>query len=619
MMRFGRTLVYAAVAMAGLVLAMAALVILRPDESTTSAGPLPTATPTKPTPNATPRDGNLGPVPSQTPTTTPNYDNPGFDRAALVFQIAQPTGPASKLRSKLPSSQTAPFILRLSDVVHGAFPRAGEVVVGGTELMVYDFNSAAPECAALTYYDLCVVERSKVGQATQHAAGTKVRLATKLQAPLPGVGVAHTTLVTPVAASASPPFVVGVGSSVNFPSTGFVTISHSQQAFSMTVGTEYFEYDNLTNPCGGFLVNQLCVFERALQPGNVQREHPAHDLSLSLPVYSFVDLHVQAQVKSNVGFRTAGSVVVYMVDGSNTIVGAELIDYNNAAAKIKTPASNELHVTTRGAFTGTMAPNAIQQHDAFSIVTAPDRSMICRARGSVGGINRSIGFWLNCYETTEPAGPPKMISPKQLNVPLTGQVLTLTGEVGDTSTLDGSIQIPGFCSNANHPGTNVSVWADFRLKGPSPTGKMTVLLDTIPPGSGQAPGCATGFPRGDASYAIYDRPASDPTGDADDDTDGDGCTDLEELQAAVTNGGLRDPWNPHDFFDATGDDVVSIADIAAVIAKFGLTQSDPGYDATRDRGPPLGPLAHNLSGPDGSVTVSDIAASVTQFGNNCLA
>lgn len=618
------------------VLAVVAAVLLRPDgPTTTSAGPLPTATPTKPTPNATLRPTFTNTpthTPKATPTANPNALN--FNQAAGLFEITMVAGPVSKLSTAIPASQTPPFVLRLTAEAFPLFPRSGEIVVGHTELMVYDFNSNAPECQLLNNNGLCVTERAKVGQPKLHAVGAQVKLATKLQQPLPGAGagIAHTTLSSSISAGSGPPFVMDVGDSADFPATGFITISHSQQAFSTTVGTEYFEYDNATNRCGVALVNQLCIVARALQPGNVPREHPAHDPAPTLPVYSYVDLHAHAQVKSNAGFPSAGSLVVYSVDGSNNVTEAELVDYNNAATKVKTPAANEFHLTTRGAFAGTLEATAIQAHDAFSIVTTADRYLTCRGRGTQprpgSSDPRSVAFYLNCYSRSEPGGPPKTISPKQLNVPLTGQVLNLLNSAsppfvsGSDGMADGVLNLNAYCSSSSFPGTNVFISAAINVDKSFPTadrGPMTLVFDTTPPGSGQT-GCVQPPGAGEATVTWYDAPgASDPTGDGDDDTDGDGCKDLEELHPTVTTGGLRDPWNPHDFFDPTGDDVVSIGDIAAVIAKFGLTQNDPGYDATRDRGPALGPFAHNVSGPDGSITIADISAAVTQFGHNCLA
>ncbi len=126
------------------------------------------------------------------------------------------------------------------------------------------------------------------------------------------------------------------------------------------------------------------------------------------------------------------------------------------------------------------------------------------------------------------------------------------------------------------------------------------------------------------------------------DTDGDGCADLLEIGSDPTLGGDRDPNYFWDFMDVwTGapparDQTVTIGDIGAVVARFGAFQSPPpsksealaeattspppapAYHASFDRGG-ADPMANpwNLFPPDGSVTVSDIGAAVTQFGHSC--
>ena len=126
------------------------------------------------------------------------------------------------------------------------------------------------------------------------------------------------------------------------------------------------------------------------------------------------------------------------------------------------------------------------------------------------------------------------------------------------------------------------------------------------------------------------------------DTDQDGCIDGKEIGRDAMLGGGRDPNYFWDFMDVwTGappvrDQTVSIGDIGAVVARFGAFQSPPpsksealaeattspppapAYHASFDRGG-ADPMANpwNLFPPDGSVTVSDIGAAVTQFGHSC--
>jgi polyhydroxybutyrate depolymerase len=120
-------------------------------------------------------------------------------------------------------------------------------------------------------------------------------------------------------------------------------------------------------------------------------------------------------------------------------------------------------------------------------------------------------------------------------------------------------------------------------------------------------------------------PTADADGDGipdmqDPDNDNDGCTDAAEAQTAIgsqRSGGLRDPGNPWDYFNPTGDKKNRVDDILAVIQHFGLSQGQPGYEARFDR-TFLGPDPWDLGPPDGAVTVADILAEVYQFGHDCV-
>ena len=119
------------------------------------------------------------------------------------------------------------------------------------------------------------------------------------------------------------------------------------------------------------------------------------------------------------------------------------------------------------------------------------------------------------------------------------------------------------------------------------------------------------------------------------DTDGDGCSDSEELLTSEMFGGRRNPTNRWDFFDVNGDKVVNIPnDILAVASAFG--PGDPGspvynenYSPARDRSPGPAPNKPNdpdhtepwdLGPPDGTVNVpTDILGVARQFGHTCAA
>jgi hypothetical protein len=100
----------------------------------------------------------------------------------------------------------------------------------------------------------------------------------------------------------------------------------------------------------------------------------------------------------------------------------------------------------------------------------------------------------------------------------------------------------------------------------------------------------------------------------------DSCSDYEELGATASQGGLRDPFNPYDFYDVNGDKFISLpADILAVAAAFGGS-GGPNYHPSKDRGSTIGPNSWNKNGPDGYINVpDDITGVQLQFGHSCVA
>jgi hypothetical protein len=135
---------------------------------------------------------------------------------------------------------------------------------------------------------------------------------------------------------------------------------------------------------------------------------------------------------------------------------------------------------------------------------------------------------------------------------------------------------------------------------------------------------------------------------SDPDDDDDGCLDGDETQPYALQGGRRDPHNFWDFSDAptggalTRDGVVTAADLAGLVGRFGSSDTGPGtfdrnsdplstpnpavqpasarqnYHPAYDRG---GSIANqnpwNLLAPNGSISAGDIAAAVSQFGHGC--
>lgn len=106
------------------------------------------------------------------------------------------------------------------------------------------------------------------------------------------------------------------------------------------------------------------------------------------------------------------------------------------------------------------------------------------------------------------------------------------------------------------------------------------------------------------------------------DTDGDGCSDDEELGSDPRFGGRRDLVNPWDFFDTPPwDNSISVSDIFRVVQRFGSLDyaGAPTYELDFDRGPPVSGAGDpwDLNEPDGAVSVGDIVGVVVQFGHHC--
>ena len=133
---------------------------------------------------------------------------------------------------------------------------------------------------------------------------------------------------------------------------------------------------------------------------------------------------------------------------------------------------------------------------------------------------------------------------------------------------------------------------------------------------------------------------ADGLGDACDylDDDRDGCTNIQELGPDPWQGGLRDPNNPWDFFDADWDRVISMLDVLLLLQHFPsndnqglapinrnsdpLSTPDPGprqYHPRVDRSISMGPNGWILGPPDGAIGFTDLLAMLSQFGHSCAA
>ncbi|MCH7511131.1 MAG: thrombospondin type 3 repeat-containing protein [Chloroflexi bacterium] len=118
------------------------------------------------------------------------------------------------------------------------------------------------------------------------------------------------------------------------------------------------------------------------------------------------------------------------------------------------------------------------------------------------------------------------------------------------------------------------------------------------------------------------------------DSDGDGCSNIEELGPDPRRGGQRDPNNPWDFFDPTMNGSVGFADLLLLLQHMHTNDSsgqasinrysdpfttpDPGpgrYHPRFDRS--RGPSGWMDGPPDGAIGFVDLLAVIVQMHHTC--
>lgn len=239
---------------------------------------------------------------------------------------------------------------------------------------------------------------------------------------------------------------------------------------------------------------------------------------------------------------------------------------------------------------------------------AAETHLLCMTRVDVPGTlfnTRSV-----CYSSRKPAGPPQL--------PITAFKSVYHQLVPGGLTGTGLAQLIVAPCSLLLPGTAVSARIDIQLdKGLGPYyGNYTLTFDTDAPFD-----CLPG----PGTTAYTGPPLTATAQPKDHDQDGDGCTDWEELGPDQTKGGLRDPFNPWDYYDVQGSGggpkdkrIDAPNDLLGVMYKYGLHQGDQGYDAAYDRGPRIGPNAWNLGPPDNSIDLpNDILGVGFSYQHNC--
>lgn len=236
--------------------------------------------------------------------------------------------------------------------------------------------------------------------------------------------------------------------------------------------------------------------------------------------------------------------------------------------------------------------------DAFSVGAAYD--------SDVGQVD---GWKTPCSDVTTTADQVACWSDSDptLDLLAPGARITSTGRGGGTSTYNGTSQASPHAAAVAallldaFPGLPVDE-LEARLKA---TGQLvTDDLEDADPGTNRT------TPRVDARVALLQ---------PNEDYDGDGCRNGQELGSDPRKGGMRNPLSPWDFMDVNGDRVINILDdILAVIFAFG-PETAGNYEASLDRSPaPPGAEPWQQGPPDGSINLTgDILGAASQFGHSC--
>ncbi len=101
------------------------------------------------------------------------------------------------------------------------------------------------------------------------------------------------------------------------------------------------------------------------------------------------------------------------------------------------------------------------------------------------------------------------------------------------------------------------------------------------------------------------------------DFDLDRCPDKNELSNDQSHGGLRDPFNPWDYFNPTHDGLNRVDDILKVVGQYFIDAGNPSYTTDTDRTAVIGANPWNLSKPNGQQRVDDILAAVKSYFHDC--
>jgi hypothetical protein len=100
------------------------------------------------------------------------------------------------------------------------------------------------------------------------------------------------------------------------------------------------------------------------------------------------------------------------------------------------------------------------------------------------------------------------------------------------------------------------------------------------------------------------------------DTDGDHCSDGDELGPDHKSGGERDPTNQWDYYNPSGDGKNRIDDVLKVVDKYFVDIGNPNYTQATDR-TAAGPENWRSGPPDGRQRIDDVLLAVRNYFNDC--
>ncbi len=100
------------------------------------------------------------------------------------------------------------------------------------------------------------------------------------------------------------------------------------------------------------------------------------------------------------------------------------------------------------------------------------------------------------------------------------------------------------------------------------------------------------------------------------DIDGDTCLDGIEMRIDHVNGGQRNPLDPWDFFDVTGDQTIDLTDTIDVLGFFGDAGTSPAGNL-RDRNVLNISEQWRTSEANDSIDLTDAINSLSSFGDSC--